>query len=380
MKKFIATHKLFVILTSVLLTLIVLMIVVISLQNNTSVAESWTRGFGRVYLNFFGHMYEFIGFSVFETMVATIIISVVILLAWAFSLFGFKNIFGGINRLLIIAIAIVSVVTLYNASVGMAYKRSKMPMEQYTGEIKEEEFKDLATYFVNDYNKCVSELGIDEHGELKMPYSTHQLIENLRKEYAKLTDDYYNPYTPTAKPLFSSGLFTTVSVVGVYFGPTAEANYSTYSTNIELPFYIAHEMAHGKGVMREDDAQNIATYICLHSEDPLIRLSGYYCTNHCVTTTTKNEGLFTNQNDANDIWNVYSPEAKKNRTYIYNHWKGKTFLSDFGEKVNDWYLKTFEQPGGVSSYSGTPSQTNEQGRVIKLSSFQNIYFIIYYNR
>ena len=115
------------------------MIVVIVLQNNPKVAEAWTRGFGRSYLNFAGHMYEFIGFSVFETMVAGAVVSGVVLLAWACSLFGFKNIFGGINRLLIIAIAVVSVVTLYNASVGMAYKRAAMPVEKYTGEIKEEE-------------------------------------------------------------------------------------------------------------------------------------------------------------------------------------------------------------------------------------------------
>ena len=111
---------------------------------------------------------------------------------------------------------------------------------------------------MEDCNKCADELEFDSNGEIILPYSKNSLIEKLRIEYERIKDDYYSSYTPKAKALGSSPLFTSVGIVGMYFGVLGEANYNTYSTNAELPFYIAHEMAHGKGVMRENDAQLVA--------------------------------------------------------------------------------------------------------------------------
>lgn len=377
MKKFIKNHVLFIVLCSVLLSVIIFLVVTLCLKNNKDIAEAWTRGFARYFLFISGIMYEFVGFSMFEFLGVGAIVSAVVLLAWAFSLFGYKQIFAGVNRLLIVAIAVVSVVATYNATVGMAYNRKTMPIEKYKGEIKKEEFKDIASYFVNDYNACIDTLGLDKDGEIKMPYSTYKLIEKLRKEYAKLDNDYFNKYTPTAKPLMFSGLFTSVSVVGIYYGPTAEANYNTYSTNIELPYYIAHEMAHGKGVMREDDAQLLTTYICINSEDPLIRMSGYYCTIDSIINITRQSD---NKDDYKEVNKLFNSNVRTNWNYVYNHWKGKAFLSDLGDKVNDWYLRTFGQEGGTTSYQDTkPVVDSNTGKVIKLSNYQNIYFNKYYS-
>ena len=66
-------------------------------------------------------------------------------------------------------------------------------------------------------------------------------------------------------------------------------------------------------------------------------------------------------------------------SYIYHHWKGKTFLYDFGEKVNDWYLKTFGQKEGTTSYQDTDTKTDDKKHVISLSNYQSIYFKIYYD-
>ena len=54
------------------------------------------------------------------------------------------------------------------------------------------------------------------------------------------------------------------------------------------------------------------------------------------------------------------------------------FLYDFGNAINDWYLKTFSQNKGTISYDDTSTEVDPGGHVITLSNYQSIYFKIYY--
>ena len=87
-----------------------------------------------------------------------------------------------------------------------------------------------------------------------------------------------------------------------------------------------------------------------------------------------------NEEDYDNVKSLISDKVWKNYSYIYKHWKGKMFLADFGDKVNDWYLKTFGQKGGTSSYEDTDTDVDpETGKVVYLSNYQSIYFKIYSN-
>lgn len=374
---FIKKHVPFLIMSFILLLMIAFLIVLGVLKNSVEIAEAWTRTFGRWYTKTFGEFNEKFSFSITEVSFVIVIISCVVFLAWGFSLLGNKKIWPFIHRMLMVSLIVVGTITIYNASVGMAYVRKPLPLERYKGEIKKEEFVQIATYFVEDCNDCANQLEFDDKGEIVLPYSKKDMIEKLRVEFIRLTDDYYNSYTPMAKALISSPLFTSVSIVGMYFGVLGEANYNTHSTNAELPFYIAHEMAHGKGVMREDDAQLLATYICLTSEDSLFRYSAYY------NTMDRILNILTYTDNKDDYKNVKSQISEKvwtNFNYIYDHWKGEAFLSEFGDKVNDIYLKLFGQKGGTSSYTDTDTDVDDQGKVAYLSNYQSIYFKIYYDK
>ena len=378
MKTFIKKHIPFVIMASLLFLLIVFLIVLSILKHNVQIAEAWTRSFGRWYTTLFGKMNDKVLFSVTEVSFIVVLISCIIFLAWGFSLLGNKRYWAFVHRLLMIGLIVVGTITMYTASVGMAYSRKTLPLERYSGEINKEEFVQIATYFVEDCNKCADEMTFNDDGEITLPYKRSHINELLKNEYAKLNDDYYSSFTPTAKGLGSSPLFTSVAIVGMYFGVLGEANYNTYSTNAELPFYIAHEMAHGKGVMREDDAQLMALYICLNSEEPLLRYSAYYNT---IDSILKILDYTDNKDDYNNVKSLISDKVWKNYSYIYNHWKGKMFLADFGDKINDWYLKTFGQKSGTTSYNDTdPDVDPDSGKVIYLSNYQSIYFKYYYDK
>ena len=376
MKTFIKKHTSTFVMSIVLLAIIIFLILISILKNNVAIAETWTRTFGRAYTSSIGKAISQIPFSVTEVVIASIIISCFIILAWAFSLLGTKNYWGFANKLLMIGLVVVGTITMYNASVGMAYHRKPLPIERYDGVIDSSKFKQIATYFVEDYNNCADKLSFNDQGEIIAPYSQKELIQRLRNEFHKLDgNDYFDEFTPTAKPLQSSGIFTTLSIVGIYFGVFGEVNYSTFSTNAELPFYIAHEMCHGKGVLREDDAQLLAFYVCVTSADPYIRYSAYWNTIDRIMAIA---ALTDNPDDYTEVKQLVSDKIKKNNSYIYKHWKGMTFLSDLGDKVNDWYLKTFGQSKGTTAYIDTDPEVDPGGKVIYLSNYQGIYFKIYY--
>ena len=376
MKLFFKKHVPFVVMTSLLLLMIIFLIVLTVLKQNQAIAEAWTRSFGRSYTSAFGMANQDLHFSLTEVSFLVSIISCVVFLAWGFCLIGNRQIWSAIHRFLMVALVIAGTLTMYSASVGMAYTRNALPMEKYQGEVKKEELKEIATYFVEDMNACAEKLSFDENGEVIMPYSKETLLYKLRDEFSRLPKNgYYGTYVPKAKELQSSGIFTSFGIVGVYFGVLGEANYNTYSTNAELPFYITHELAHGVGVMREDDAQLVATYLCLTSDDYYLRYSCYYNTVERILELSK---FSDDENAYKDVKALISDKVWTNFSYIYNHWKGKMFISELGDKINDWYLKTFGQKGGTSSYNDTDTEEDEKTHQIYLSNYQHIYVNYYY--
>ena len=375
MKLFFKKHIPFVVMTSLLLLQIIFLIVIQILKQNPAIAETWTRTFTRSYTEAFGRFNEGIGFSITELSFIVSIISCAIFVAWGACCIGERKVWAGIHKFLMVTLVIVGTITMYSATVGVAYIRKPLSIEAYRGEVKKDELEKIATYFVEDFNKCANNMKFDEDGELIMPYSKETLIFKLRDEFSRLPDNgYYSKYIPRAKEMATSGIFTAFGIVGVYFGVLGEANYSSYATPAELPFYVTHELAHGAGAMREDDAQLVATYLTLTSSDEFIRYSCYFNT---IDRMFELASLSDNPNAYKEIREKIDDKIWKNYNSVYRHWKGKTFVADIGEKINDWYLKSFGQKDGTSSYDDTdPEVDNDK---VYLSHYQSIYVKQYYN-
>jgi hypothetical protein len=64
-------------------------------------------------------------------------------------------------------------------------------------------------------------------------------------------------------------------ITGIYSFFTGEANVNVEYPHYTLPFTAAHEMAHQRGIARENEANFIAFLVCIRSDDPYLRYSGY---------------------------------------------------------------------------------------------------------
>ncbi len=102
----------------------------------------------------------------------------------------------------------------------------------------------------------------------------HQSIENAFQLEGMLgaasQGGFANP-----RPLYFSNVATWLDIRGVYVPYTGEAVYNERVLDCDLPFVIAHVKAHQRGYAREDEANFIAFVICIKSNEPYIRYSGY---------------------------------------------------------------------------------------------------------
>lgn len=110
-----------------------------------------------------------------------------------------------------------------------------------------------------------------------MPYDTRELSEKLSAAYATACDRYGFPQrlTSRVKPVMLSEAMSYTHITGVYSFFTGEANLNVAFPDYTLPYTAAHELSHQRGVAREDEANFMAFLVCLESDAPYIRYSGY---------------------------------------------------------------------------------------------------------
>jgi len=131
---------------------------------------------------------------------------------------------------------------------------------------------------VKEMNTLLDEITFDESGHSVMPYSYDELNEKLNAAYKTFTKEYsfVASLSSNVKGILVSEPLTYTHLSGIYTYFTGEANVNTNFPDSTLAFTMAHEMAHQRGIGREDEANFIAFLVAMSSDDSYIRYSGYY--------------------------------------------------------------------------------------------------------
>ena len=133
-----------------------------------------------------------------------------------------------------------------------------------------------AVILADAINPLADSLLVGADGSSVMPYSLNEMNEKLMKAYAAFTADRDFPdhFRSRVKPVMLSHAMSYTHITGVYSFFTGEANINVAFPDYCIPFTAAHELAHQRGVAREDEANFVAFLICLSSDDPYLRYSG----------------------------------------------------------------------------------------------------------
>ena len=362
-----------------IIAMVAFLIVFAVLKNNPETCESMTRGVVRDYNKFLGTISGVISFvSLTELLFVSLFVAAIIILVLSIISFVKKEIAEGVARILIIPSLVLVTIADYTFSCELAYNRKEMPLPYYEHEVSRTDFVSIYNYYTDDLNACIATLSFQDNGDLEAkPLS--EIASEVKKAYqANINDDYFHPYFGSVKPMLSSFIYREFQITGVTFNPLGEANINTLNTNANIPLCVAHELAHTKGVMREDDANQLAFYVCLNSESPYLRYSAYTAYYYQIQAIGS-KAYLTDE----ELAECHKADVAYSKTiaHEYTYWKEHDLLARVGDFFNNLYIKSSGVQEGTTSYSsGTSYEFDPTTNKLYPSLYQKLFFNKYYHQ
>lgn len=257
-----------------------------------------------------------------------------------------------VGKFLIITVSVASLFfSTFVLNFGAGYHTSSV--DKLLGldrrDVSAEELRETAELLVEEINKYTDSLAVRSSGSSVMPYGYGKLSEKLVEAYDKVCDEhaFVSRFPSRVKPVMLSEPWTYTHISGVYTYFTGEANINVNFPDYTLPYTAAHEMAHQRGIAREDEANFVAFLVCAASDDEYIRYSGYLNLYEYVANA-----LYSADKEAySEVRAMLEPEARKEMSAysaFFDKYRENVAANVTGA-VNNAYL-TIQGTPGTKSY------------------------------
>ena len=182
-----------------------------------------------------------------------------------------------------------------------------------------------------------------------MPYDFKEMNNKLLAAYDKICDKYsfVQRLHSKVKPVMLSEPLSYTHITGVYSFFTGEANINVNFPDYSIPFTAAHELAHQRGIAREDEANFMAFLVCIESDDPYIRYSGYVQLYEYVASSLGDADAAAYIKNWNSLPRPVQKEIAAFGNFFKKYQHSK--VSEVTDKVNDKVL-TSQGTAGTKSY------------------------------
>jgi hypothetical protein len=209
------------------------------------------------------------------------------------------------------------------------------------------ELETLSREIINDVNETYAAAHADGR-PVPGVEETKVLLKESYDTVPDLTLLPHGEYAPP-KPLLASEVMTRLGLSGVYSPFTGEPNYNADVPDFQMPFTIAHEMAHQRGVARESEANFVAYVVCISSPNPFVRYSGYRNGLGVLSELYK-----VNPEKARDLIKGLGPGYREDSRRAAIFWaKATGAAAALSQRVNDLYLRANRVKSGAADYRGS---------------------------
>jgi hypothetical protein len=216
-----------------------------------------------------------------------------------------------------------------------------------TEELSVEELKATTIYFAKAANTAADAVSRDEQGvytceDQDIFREAPALYAPLHGEFAFLQGPEIQP-----KPLLFSYFMSHMNFTGVFFPLTGEANINVHAPDCYLPSTVAHELAHQRGVTREQDANFTAVLVCMESADADFVYSGALL----AYTHLSNSLRQASPEDWEEVYSLLGDNMKRDLRANNEYWDAfQTPAAEISESAYTEFLHNQGQELGMRSY------------------------------
>lgn len=280
-------------------------------------------------------------------LVPVFIVSVVVL--------GIKRFADSWRNVLIFSLTVLSVAAYVFSTFTLgfvpAYRGStldeKMGLDKQP--VSAEELYQTTLIVIEELAAIEEEIGYKKDGFSVMPYSYGELNDKLMEAYDAACEkyDFIPKLHSRFKRIMLSEPMTYTHISGVYTFFTGEANINTNFPDYTLPFTAAHELAHQRGIAREDEANFVAFLVCKDSEDVYLRYSAYLNMYEYLANA-----LYSANKDYYQSAYSLVPSGARKEMRAFSQFFDKyrdNVMEEVSETVNDTFL-TINGTEGTKSY------------------------------
>jgi len=297
-------------------------------------------------------------FSISETIIMFLPVIIVLLVFGSFVSLKKGNT-ASVRYIASLAAVVTLFYTLFVFSFAAAYHGStleaKLGIERKA--VSAEELYATASILLEKAEELTDDVNFKYAGKSVMPYDLDKMNALLNDAYEKVYEKYnfISEFRSNIKYIVLSEPMTYTHISGVYTFYTGEANLNINFPDYTLPYTAAHELSHQRGIAREDEANFMAFLVCLESDDPYIRYSGYINLFEYVFSALYKASPDMYY-DILDRMNLRIRYELISYSEFFDKYR-QTVVSEVSGAVNDTFLKAQGQKEGTKSY----------GRVVDLA-------------
>ena len=245
----------------------------------TPFADFFNRYVSSVFRGLLATLTNILPLSLSELLLITLPITLFFLIR-----FCMKKYSGSWHDVGIFCLCALSVLSLFFSlfifTFGTGYYTSELDVKlelEKPEKISKNDLAGTAEWLIGEVNSRLDSIEFEEEGSSVSPYTVRETNNILLECYGRLSMEYgFLPkLTSYIKPVMLSKPMTYTHIAGVYTYFTGEANLNTNAPDYSVPYTVAHELAHQRGIAREDEANFIAFLVCKESEDAYIQYCGY---------------------------------------------------------------------------------------------------------
>ncbi len=212
-----------------------------------------------------------------------------------------------------------------------------------------EELESLAEALVSASDRLRSLVDEDARGVFRVGGSVGATLAETRLGYERAAPRFpwIAGFAPQPKAAMASAVLSALGISGIYLPFTAEPIVDAEIPAPDIPFAAAHEMAHGLGFAREDEANYVGSLACRLHPKVAFRYSGTLVASlYALAALARVDG-----DGARRLHEARGAGVRRDIAALAA-WSARHEgrVSRASRRVNDAYLRSNGQKGGVASY------------------------------